>query len=105
MAASGGNTGGYAATMDNFVPGLPRPDEELRDRSRWTVGGKDYVEPSPAALLDKDELKKWSFYRAVIVECVTTVIVLIYYTAGGCSALLAHRTSSPAGSCSALLTH
>nr|GLL26248.1 aquaporin PIP2-7-like [Ipomoea trifida] len=37
---------------------------------------KDYVEPPPAALLDMDELKKWSFYRAVIAEFVATMLFL-----------------------------
>jgi len=38
--------------------------------------GKDYVDPPPAPLIDMDELKRWSFYRAVIAEFVATLLFL-----------------------------
>lgn len=37
---------------------------------------KDYVEPPPAAVFETEELKKWSFYRAVIAEFVATLLFL-----------------------------
>ncbi|KAL9241238.1 hypothetical protein vseg_015369 [Gypsophila vaccaria] len=37
---------------------------------------KDYHDPPPAPLIDVDELKKWSFYRAIIAEFVATLLFL-----------------------------
>ncbi|MCL7028194.1 hypothetical protein MKW94_021227, partial [Papaver nudicaule] len=37
---------------------------------------KDYHEPPPAPLYDPLELKKWSFYRAIIAEFVSTLLFL-----------------------------
>lgn len=37
---------------------------------------KDYVEPAPAVVLETEELRKWSFYRAVIAEFVATLLFL-----------------------------
>ncbi|WRX13157.1 Major intrinsic protein - like 7 [Theobroma cacao] len=37
---------------------------------------KDYVDPPPAPLIDAAELKKWSFYRALIAEFVATLLFL-----------------------------
>ncbi|GLT42937.1 hypothetical protein SLA2020_169140 [Shorea laevis] len=38
--------------------------------------GKDYVDPPPAPLVDVTELKRWSFYRAVIAEFIATLLFL-----------------------------
>ena len=38
--------------------------------------GKDYRDPPPAPLLDMEELKQWSFYRALIAEFVATFLFL-----------------------------
>ncbi|XVF62225.1 hypothetical protein PTKIN_Ptkin08bG0200300 [Pterospermum kingtungense] len=38
--------------------------------------GKDYVDPPPAPLVDMEELKSWSFYRAVLAEFVATLLFL-----------------------------
>ena len=37
---------------------------------------KDYNDPPPAPLIDFEELKKWSLYRAVIAEFVATLLFL-----------------------------
>ncbi|RZC78958.1 hypothetical protein C5167_003226 [Papaver somniferum] len=37
---------------------------------------KDYYEPPPAPLYDPSELKKWSFYRAIIAEFISTLLFL-----------------------------
>ncbi|KAD3642109.1 hypothetical protein R6Q59_004761 [Mikania micrantha] len=37
---------------------------------------RDYVDPPPAPLLDMEELKLWSFYRALIAEFVATLLFL-----------------------------
>ncbi|XP_017984280.1 PREDICTED: probable aquaporin PIP2-2 [Theobroma cacao] len=37
---------------------------------------KDYVDPPPAPLIDAAELKKWSFYRALIAEFIATLLFL-----------------------------
>ncbi|XP_061345769.1 aquaporin PIP2-1-like isoform X2 [Gastrolobium bilobum] len=37
---------------------------------------KDYRDPPPAPLFDATELRKWSFYRAVIAEFVATLLFL-----------------------------
>lgn len=37
---------------------------------------KDYVDPPPAPLLDLKELKRWSFYRALIAEFMATLLFL-----------------------------
>ncbi|GAU33646.1 hypothetical protein TSUD_310540 [Trifolium subterraneum] len=39
-------------------------------------GGKDYVDPPPAPLLDFAEIKLWSFYRALIAEFIATLLFL-----------------------------
>ncbi|KAI5588371.1 hypothetical protein POPTR_005G109300v4 [Populus trichocarpa] len=41
-----------------------------------STGGKDYRDPPPAPLLDMEELKQWSFYRALIAEFVATFLFL-----------------------------
>ncbi|XP_021908333.1 aquaporin PIP2-7-like [Carica papaya] len=40
------------------------------------IRGRDYEDPPPASLIDMEELKKWSFYRAVIAEFVATFLFL-----------------------------
>nr|AMW03262.1 aquaporin PIP [Tamarix hispida] len=37
---------------------------------------KDYQDPPPAALVDPEELTKWSFYRACIAEFIATLLFL-----------------------------
>ncbi|KHG01329.1 Aquaporin PIP2-7 -like protein [Gossypium arboreum] len=37
---------------------------------------KDYVDPPPAPLVDINELKFWSFYRALIAELIATLLFL-----------------------------
>lgn len=37
---------------------------------------KDYHDPPPAPLFDATELRKWSFYRALIAEFVATLLFL-----------------------------
>ncbi|KAG0457026.1 hypothetical protein HPP92_021863 [Vanilla planifolia] len=37
---------------------------------------KDYADPPPAPLLDSGELRRWSFYRAVIAEFIATLLFL-----------------------------
>ncbi|XP_062101896.1 aquaporin PIP2-7-like [Humulus lupulus] len=39
-------------------------------------GRRDYVEPPPVPLLDVAELKRWSFYRALIAEFIATLLFL-----------------------------
>ncbi|XP_072956893.1 probable aquaporin PIP2-2 [Typha angustifolia] len=48
--------------------------EAVREGGEFTA--KDYSDPSPAALIDFDELTKWSFYRAAIAEFVATLLFL-----------------------------
>ncbi|CAH9106945.1 unnamed protein product [Cuscuta epithymum] len=38
--------------------------------------GKDYVDPPPAPLFDAGELRRWSFYRALIAEFIATLLFL-----------------------------
>ncbi|XVF15964.1 hypothetical protein REPUB_Repub09cG0201200 [Reevesia pubescens] len=38
--------------------------------------GKDYVDPPPAPLVDMNELRSWSFYRAILAEFVATLLFL-----------------------------
>ena len=45
-----------------------------------TEGGefqaKDYHDPPPAPLIDAEELRQWSFYRALIAEFIATLLFL-----------------------------
>ncbi|MBA0725653.1 hypothetical protein Golax_022220 [Gossypium laxum] len=41
-----------------------------------TFHARDYVDPPPAPLIDASELKKWSFYRALIAEFIATMLFL-----------------------------
>jgi aquaporin PIP len=40
------------------------------------LGRKDYTDPPPAPLIDAVELRRWSFYRAMIAEFVATLLFL-----------------------------
>ncbi|XAR59968.1 hypothetical protein NMG60_11033168 [Bertholletia excelsa] len=40
------------------------------------MSGKDYQDPPPAALIDAEELAKWSLYRAAIAEFIATLLFL-----------------------------
>ncbi|KAE8668909.1 putative aquaporin PIP2-6 [Hibiscus syriacus] len=46
------------------------------EKNRDGVHGKDYVDPPPSPLMDTEELKSWSFYRAVLAEFVATLLFL-----------------------------
>ncbi|KAL7248103.1 hypothetical protein ACSBR2_002917 [Camellia fascicularis] len=37
---------------------------------------KDYQDPPPVPLIDAEELRKWSFYRAIIAEFIATLLFL-----------------------------
>ncbi|XP_022739870.1 aquaporin PIP2-7-like [Durio zibethinus] len=50
--------------------------ENSRDGQVHQLHGKDYVDPPPARLLDMEELKSWSFYRALLAEFVATLLFL-----------------------------
>ncbi|CAL5371344.1 unnamed protein product [Camellia sinensis] len=50
--------------------------KEASEDARTHHHGKDYVDPPPASLMDMGELKRWSFYRALIVEFVATLLFL-----------------------------
>ncbi|PPS05088.1 hypothetical protein GOBAR_AA15558 [Gossypium barbadense] len=50
--------------------------ENSRDGKVQQLHGKDYVDPPPARLLDMEELKSWSFYRALLAEFVATLLFL-----------------------------
>ena len=49
--------------------------ENGRD-AKVQLPGKDYVDPPPARLLDMEEFKSWSFYRALLAEFVATLLFL-----------------------------
>ncbi|MQM18413.1 hypothetical protein Taro_051404 [Colocasia esculenta] len=57
------------------------------------AGPKDYVDEPPAPLLDWAELRKWSFYRAVIAEFVATLLFL-YVTL---ATVIGHKKQAPCG--------
>ncbi|KAK8671630.1 hypothetical protein V6N13_038220 [Hibiscus sabdariffa] len=47
-----------------------------KESEHSTFHAKDYVDPPPAPLFDASELKKWSFYRALIAEFIATLLFL-----------------------------
>ncbi|KAK8662298.1 hypothetical protein V6N13_091882 [Hibiscus sabdariffa] len=47
-----------------------------KESDHTTFHAKDYVDPPPAPLFDASELKKWSFYRALIAEFIATLLFL-----------------------------
>jgi aquaporin PIP len=50
--------------------------EALEVEASGVGGGKDYSDPPPAPLIDSNEFALWSFYRAIIVEFVATLLFL-----------------------------
>ncbi|XVE68908.1 hypothetical protein DITRI_Ditri09bG0107300 [Diplodiscus trichospermus] len=56
---------------------------------------KDYVDPPPAPLTDAEELKKWSFYRALIAEFIATLLFL-YVTV---LTVIGHRSQAASDAC------
>ncbi|XVE82438.1 hypothetical protein DITRI_Ditri16bG0004900 [Diplodiscus trichospermus] len=50
--------------------------EDSRDDTVHHLDGKDYVDPPPAPLFDMEELKSWSFYRALLAEFIATLLFL-----------------------------
>nr|DAD41626.1 TPA_asm: hypothetical protein HUJ06_015949 [Nelumbo nucifera] len=49
-------------------------DVEVAEHGHFSA--KDYHDPPPAPLIDAVELTKWSFYRALIAEFITTLLFL-----------------------------
>lgn len=43
---------------------------------RGSFSGKDYHDPPPVPLIDGEEIRKWSFYRALIAEFIATLLFL-----------------------------
>ncbi|KAF4375062.1 hypothetical protein F8388_017208 [Cannabis sativa] len=56
---------------------------------------RDYVEPAPVALIDVDELKRWSFYRALIAEFIATLLFLYVSVA----TVIGHKKQSSSNEC------
>lgn len=50
--------------------------EEGKEVEQQGLAAKDYVDPPPAALVDFNEFKLWSFYRALIAEFIATLLFL-----------------------------
>ncbi|KAI3982461.1 hypothetical protein MKX01_034265 [Papaver californicum] len=48
--------------------------DEVTEHGEFSA--KDYHDPPPTPFFDADELKKWSFYRAIIAEFVATLLFL-----------------------------
>ncbi|KAJ0974214.1 hypothetical protein J5N97_016179 [Dioscorea zingiberensis] len=57
---------------------------------------KDYKDPPLSPLLDWNELRRWSFYRALIAEFVATLLFL-YVTV---ATVIGHKSQSASDSCS-----
>ncbi|KAG6410916.1 hypothetical protein SASPL_128989 [Salvia splendens] len=57
--------------------------------------GKDYVDPPPAAIIGADELKLWSFYRALIAEFIATLLFL-YVTV---ATVIGHKKTNALDQC------
>ena len=49
-------------------------DTEMTEQGSFSA--KDYQDPPPAPLIDPKELRKWSFYRALIAEFIATLLFL-----------------------------
>lgn len=58
-------------------------------------GAKDYHDPPPAPLIDREELGKWSLYRAVIAEFIATLLFL-YITV---LTVIGYKSQSEADNC------
>ncbi|XP_010505564.1 PREDICTED: probable aquaporin PIP2-6 [Camelina sativa] len=52
---------------------MTKDEESIEDES---FSGKDYLDPPPVKMFEARELKKWSFYRAVIAEFIATFLFL-----------------------------
>ncbi|CAN6554599.1 unnamed protein product [Malus baccata var. baccata] len=63
--------------------------KEVIEEGQARHHGKDYVDPPPAPLFDTDELKRWSFYRALIAEFIATLLFL-YVTV---ATVIGHKSS------------
>ncbi|KAK8694535.1 hypothetical protein V6N13_072084 [Hibiscus sabdariffa] len=59
------------------------------------VHGKDYVDPPPSPLLDMEELRSWSFYRAVLAEFVATLLFLYVLVA----TVIGYKRQTETGPC------
>ena len=57
--------------------------------------GKPYTDPPPAPLLDRTELRRWSFYRALIAEFMSTLLFL-YVTV---ATVIGHKSQSASDAC------
>ncbi|XP_043707482.1 probable aquaporin PIP2-2 isoform X1 [Telopea speciosissima] len=53
-----------------------RRDIEVGQQQEAEFPARDYHDPPPAPLIDTEEIKKWSFYRAVIAEFIATLLLL-----------------------------
>ncbi|KAH6768643.1 plasma membrane intrinsic protein 3 [Perilla frutescens var. frutescens] len=69
--------------------------KEVSEEAAPHHGGKDYVDPPPAPFLGVGELKKWSFYRAVIAEFIATLLFL-YVTV---ATVIGHKKLNGADQC------
>ena len=49
-------------------------DTEMTEQGSFSA--KDYQDPPPSPLIDPKELRKWSFYRALIAEFIATLLFL-----------------------------
>ncbi|KAL3839652.1 hypothetical protein ACJIZ3_024243 [Penstemon smallii] len=58
-------------------------------------GVRDYHDPPPAPLVDREELGKWSFYRAIIAEFIATLLFL-YITV---LTVIGYKSQSAADEC------
>ncbi|XVF83222.1 hypothetical protein PTKIN_Ptkin16aG0116800 [Pterospermum kingtungense] len=47
-----------------------------KEGEHGSIHAKDYVDPPPAPWIDLPELRKWSFYRALIAEFIATLLFL-----------------------------
>ncbi|CAN1801627.1 Probable aquaporin PIP2-5, partial [Linum perenne] len=61
----------------SYPVSLPPPVTlTFRKKKRGSFSAKDYHDPPPAPFIGASELGKWSFYRALIVEFVATLLFL-----------------------------
>lgn len=50
--------------------------EQVTEQQGTEYSAKDYQDPPPAQLIDREELTKWSLYRAAIAEFIATLLFL-----------------------------
>ncbi|KAI3849743.1 hypothetical protein MKW98_026657 [Papaver atlanticum] len=67
--------------------------DEVAEHGEFSA--KDYHDPPPTPFFDADELKKWSFYRAIIAEFVATLLFL-YITV---LTVIGYKSQSEADDC------